>query len=241
LQTDLEVVKKYLATWNSTIEETQALYRLLFDALSQSGNSTDSLKVITELLSTYTKDTATKSRDDAHKCIVYCINDPNIFVFDNLLLMEPIKYLEGELVHNLFTIFVSGKLNQYMEFYEAHKTIISQSGMNHEKNINKMRILTLMTLAENSKELPFELLQEQLQIQTDEIESFVIDAIRTKCIRCKIDHLAKLVTILSVSYRTFTKHHWQVLKERMEKWKENLFTVNQNLTSILSNPIVQLS
>ena len=75
----------------------------------------------------------------------------------------------------LFTIFVSGKLNQYMEFYEAHKSFVSQSGMSHEKNIDKMRILTLMSLAENNKELPFDTLQKQLKIEADDIESFVID------------------------------------------------------------------
>jgi hypothetical protein len=32
-----------------------------------------------------------------------------------------------------------------------------------------------MSLAENNKELPFDLLQKQLRIEADEIESFVID------------------------------------------------------------------
>jgi len=72
---------------------------------------------------------------------------------------------------------VSGRLNQYVEFYEAHKNFINQSGMSHERNVNKMRILTLMSLAESNKELPFDLLQTQLQIEADEIESFVIDGI----------------------------------------------------------------
>lgn len=62
-----------------------------------------------------------------------------------------------------------------MEFYETHKTFVTQTGMSHEKNIDKLRILTLMTLAENNKELPFDLLQKQLKIEADEIESFVID------------------------------------------------------------------
>ncbi len=75
----------------------------------------------------------------------------------------------------MFTIFVSGRLQQYLEFYEAHKSFITTSGMNHERNINKMRILSLMSMAENSKEIPFDLLQKQLQIDTDDIESFVID------------------------------------------------------------------
>ena len=43
---------------------------------------------------------------------------------------------------------------------------------------------------------------------------------------------------MSVSYRTFTKQHWQILKEKLEKWKDNLFLVDQNLTNLLSQPSV---
>jgi hypothetical protein len=60
-----------------------------------------------------------------------------------------------------------------VEFYLI--SFVTFKGMNHEKNINKMRILNLMSLAENSKELPFELLQKKLQIEVDDIESFIID------------------------------------------------------------------
>jgi len=239
LPTDLDVCKKHLAAWSATLDETQALYRLLFECLAQMSDSQNALKVIIELLGTYTKENAAKSRDDAHRCILYCINDPNTFVFDSLLLLEPIKYLEGELIHNLFTIFVSGKLKDYVDFYENHKSLFAQLGMNHERNIAKMRILNFLSLAENNKELPFDVLQKQLQIEPDEIESFAIDAIRTKCIRCKIDHLARLISVMSVSYRTFNKPHWTILKERLEKWKDNLKIVNQNLTTILQQSLLQ--
>ena len=67
LPCDLAVVKKYLLTWRSNTEETQALYRLLFEALSHVNDSAAALKVVIELLSTYSKDNASKSRDDAHK------------------------------------------------------------------------------------------------------------------------------------------------------------------------------
>jgi hypothetical protein len=93
-----------------------------------------------------------------------------------------------------------------------------------------------MSLAESCKELPFELLQKQLSIEPRDIETFVIDCIRTKCISCKIDHLTKTVTVMNVSYRTFTKSHWQILKERLDKWKESLALVDQNLTNLLSQP-----
>ena len=48
-------------------------------------------------------------------------------------------------------------------------------GMNHEKNINKLRILTFMSLGENSKVITFDVLQQQLQISEEDVESFVID------------------------------------------------------------------
>ena len=47
--------------------------------------------------------------------------------------------------------------------------------MNHEKNIYKMRILTFMSLGENSKVITFDTLQQQLQINQEDVESFVID------------------------------------------------------------------
>jgi hypothetical protein len=47
--------------------------------------------------------------------------------------------------------------------------------MNHEKNINKLRILTFMSLGENSKVITFDVLQQQLQISEEDVESFVID------------------------------------------------------------------
>lgn len=67
LQLDLDLIKRYLQTWQSTIEESQVLYRLLFEATAQMNDSKNALKFITQLLGTYTKETASKSRDDAHK------------------------------------------------------------------------------------------------------------------------------------------------------------------------------
>lgn len=67
LQMDLESIKRYLKAWQSTTEESQVLYRLLFEATAQMNDSKNALKFITQLLGTYTKETASKSRDDAHK------------------------------------------------------------------------------------------------------------------------------------------------------------------------------
>jgi translation initiation factor 3 subunit M len=115
-----------------------------------------------------------------------------------------------------------------------------------------MRVLTFLQSAENQKEVTFDTIQRDMQISLDEVESFIIEgikskhsfffskrrffllAVRTKMIRCKIDHLARKVIIDSTVQRTFTKQHWQSLKDKLEAWKNNLTTINNNLTTLLA-------
>jgi len=98
--------------------------------------------------------------------------------------------------------------------------------------LKKMRLLTFLQTAENHKELTFDMIQKEMQIEQDEVESFVIEAVRTKMIRCKIDHLGRKVIIDSTAQRTFTRQHWQALKEKLELWKTNLAMINKNLGSL---------
>ncbi len=35
------------------------------------------------------------------RCIVTCLGDPNTFILDHLLTLKPVKFLEGELIHDV--------------------------------------------------------------------------------------------------------------------------------------------
>lgn len=228
-------VKKWVKEWKLTSEQIQELYRSMHDAYIAIDDSTNALQLLLELLGTYTKESALKARSDAVKCIVSSINDPNVYVMDHLLLLEPVKILEGEPIHKLLTIFVSGRLQDYLEFAAKEKTFLESSGVKHDRNVTKMRLLTFLQSAENQKEITFDAIEKQMQISADDVESFIIEAVRTKLIRCKIDHLARKVIVDSTVQRTFTKQHWQSLKEKLEAWKSNLTTINQNLGTLLGN------
>ena len=49
------------------------------------------------------------------------------------------------------------------------------SGLSHEKNMKKMRILSFMSLGSEKSEVPFEDLSKAVDINTEDVESFVID------------------------------------------------------------------
>ncbi|KAK2491281.1 hypothetical protein MC885_005753, partial [Smutsia gigantea] len=96
IPTELDQVRKWISDWNLTTEKKHTLLRLLYEALV----------------------------DCKKRCIVRALKDPNAFLFDHLLTLKPVKFLEGELIHDLLTIFVSAKLASYVKFYQNNKDFI---------------------------------------------------------------------------------------------------------------------
>lgn len=230
---DLGKLKGWLSALRVPVPRIQRLLRLLHDALLEcprGGGGELAARVMVELLSTYTEDNASQARDDAHRCIVSCLADPTTFLLDHLLPLKPVRFLEGELIHDLLTIFVADKLSAYLAFYQANKDFVSSLGLSHEQNLHKMRLLTLMQLAESRRELPFELLQQELQVQ--DVEAFVVEALRTRMLTAKLDQTGRRLVVGTTVHRTFGRHQWLQLKESLVQWHERLQLVEGSMDRV---------
>lgn len=228
---NIDEIKRWLAMWKVSTICVQALWRTLHEAYRNNKQTELATKVMIELLGTYTSDNASQAREDAHKCIVTCLADPETFIMDHLLTLKPVKVLEGELLHNLLTIFVTGKLSHYLQFYEDNKDFVNALGLSHEDNIKKMKLLTFMQMAETRQEIDYETIQREIGLDQEDIESFIIDVVRTKAVFAKIDQLQRRVLISYTTHRTFGKQQWQLLREQLSSWQQNL---EQCLTSLQS-------
>lgn len=233
--TDLEKMRTQLAASKPNNEQMQKLLRSLHEALLNSRESELASKVMVELLGTYTTENASQAREEAQRCIVASLADPNTFLLDHLLTLQPVKVLEGALLHDLLTIFVTEKLSVYMKFYEEKKDFIEGLGLKHEENMRKMRILTFMQLAEGAAELPFELLEKQLQLSNDQVEEFVIQVLKTKLVRARMDQLNKKVLVSSTMHRTFGKQHWLQLRELLTTWRSQLRQIQDSMLRTIVN------
>jgi len=229
---DLEKIKRWISLWKISSAKVQVLYRTLHESLVSHNMREVATKVMIELLGTYTEENASQARDDAHKCIVTCLADPNTFLMDHLLSLKPVKFLEGELIHDLLTIFVSGNLGQYQQFYKNHTDFIKSLGPSHEGNLRKMRLLTFMQMCENRKEMDFSLIQDEMQLERDEVEEFVIDVLKTRTVRARIDQIQDKVIVSSTTFRTFSKHHWQIIRQHLAQWAENLARLDMNFENV---------
>jgi len=232
VNSDLVEIKKWVAKWDISTLKYQQLLRTLYEALDATKNIEKATKVMVELLSTYTEDNASQAREDAQKCIVTCLADSNTFLMDHLLTLKPVKFLEGEPIHDLLTIFVSGKLSQYENFYPKHKDFVASLGLSHEDNMQKMRILTMMQMAETKSEIDFETIQQEMKIEEEDVEAFIIDIVRTKAIRAKMDQMQRKVIISSTTHRTFSKQQWQTLREHLDQWQHNLNLIMGSLDTV---------
>jgi len=240
--TSIDKMKQWLADCGTSPEQYQKLLRVVHEALVECKQSELASKVMIELLGTYTEENASHARDDAHRCIVTSLGDPHMFLMDHLLTLKPVKFLEGEAIHDLLTIFVSEKLSGYLKFYKEKKDFVDQLGLVHEQNMQKMRLLTFMQMAENKKEISFDTIQEELQLDPESVEGFVIEVIRTKLVRARMDQFNRKVLISSTMHRTFGKPQWVQLREVLCSWRANLQQVDDSMNTVLTahlEPVAQ--
>lgn len=231
---NLESIKSKYNVKTIGLERTQQLYRLLNTSAIECGNSDLASQVMIELLSTYTEENASHAEQDAVTCITSFLKDPNTFLMDHLLTLKPVLFLEGKPIFDLLTIFVSEKLQNYVEFYEKHKSFVDGLGLSHEQNLQKMRLLTFMQMAEGQKEIAYQNIMSELQISEKEVEPFVFDVLRTRLVRAKIDQLNKKVLVQSTMHRTFGRPQWEQLRSVLSDWKNNFMHVEKTVRLYLA-------
>jgi len=150
------------------------------------------------------------------------------------LSLKPVKFLEGQKIHDLLKIFVFDKLEVYIKFYEANKDFVNGLGLKHEDNVRKMKLLSFMQLAENRSDISFAEIQHSIQIKEDEVEEFLIDVIKTKLVRAKIAQGDRTVHVSSTMHRTFGPGDWQQLHQLLTQWKSNIHTVKEQMQHVAS-------
>ncbi|KAK3102842.1 hypothetical protein FSP39_014346 [Pinctada imbricata] len=232
LQLNLDQIKKWISQWDISTVKLQNLLRSIHDALIDSNMSEMATKVMIDLLGTYTEDNASQAKNDAHRCIVTHLGDPNTFLMDHLLTLKPVKFLEGELIHDLLTIFVSGKIADYQQFYKNNTDFVTSLGLSHDQNLRKMRFLTFIQMAENRKEIDYNVIEKEMQLEEDDIEDFIIDVLRTKSVKAKIDQMQRKIIIHSTIHRTYGRQQWQLLRQQLVQWRERLAQVQTGLQQL---------
>lgn len=223
-------IDSFLTEWNLGIKDQRELFLTISNIIKESKSSAkESFQFLTKYLATFSGEeshTVDESKEEAARAIVEFVKAPDMFQCD-LLDMPAVAQLEKDskyaLLYQLLKIFLTQKLDSYLDFHAANSALLKSYGLNHEDCMTKMRLMSLVDLASSeSGQIPYSLIRETLQIDDSEVESWVVKAITVKLIDCKIDQMNEIVIVSRCTERVFGSHQWVMLRERLATWRANI-------------------
>jgi len=126
-------------------------------------------------------------------------------------------------VYELLKIFLTKRLDSYLEFQSANSTLLQGYGLVHEDCITKMRLMSLLDLSSHcSGEIPYSAITKALGINDDEVEYWIVKAISSKILDCKVDQLNQFVIVSRHTERIFGIPQWKSLRSKLGVWRANI-------------------
>ncbi|QCE07192.1 translation initiation factor 3 subunit M [Vigna unguiculata] len=220
-------IDNFLKDWKIGIPEQRELFLAISNILKENKSvSKDALKFLTSYLATFVGEDAqvlSEAKEEAAHAIVEFVRAPDIFQCD-LLDLPAVAQLEKDakygLLYELLKIFVTQRLDAYLDYHAANSTLLKTYGLVHEECIAKMRLMSLVDLSSDaSGTIPYELIRDTLRINDDEVELWVVRAITAKLIDCKLDQMNQVVVVSHPTDRVFGQHQWQALRTKLATWR----------------------
>ncbi|KAF7822400.1 eukaryotic translation initiation factor 3 subunit M-like [Senna tora] len=234
----------FLKDWNIGIVEQRELFLSITSALKENKSmAKDSFKFLTKYLETFSAEDAyvlSEAKEEAVRAVVEFVKAPDLFQC-NLLDLPAVGQLEKDakyaLVYQLLKIFLTQRLDAYLDFQASNSTLLKSYELVHEECIAKMRLVSLVDLGSDaSGQIPYALIRDTLRINDDEVEQWVVKAITSKLIDCKMDQMNQVVIVSHHIDRVFGQHQWQTLRTKLMTWRGNVANV---ISTIQANKITE--
>ncbi|GJT78772.1 eukaryotic translation initiation factor 3 subunit M-like protein [Tanacetum coccineum] len=97
--------------------------------------------------------------------------------------------------------------------------------------------MSLVDLAfDDSTQIPYSAVKDTLQIEDDEVESWLVKEITAKLVDCKIDQMNQVVIVSRCTNRVFGPSHWLALRTKLTNWRGNIANV---ITTIQADKVTK--
>ncbi|KAK9011930.1 hypothetical protein V6N11_040002 [Hibiscus sabdariffa] len=235
-------IDSFLKDWNIGVKDQRNLFLAIANVLKENKSSgKDSFKFLTKYLATFSDEDSyvmSEAKDEAVRAIIEFVKAPDTFQCD-LLDMPAVGQLEKDakyaLVYQLLKIFLTQRLDAYLEFQAANSTLLKS--LVHEDCITKMRLMSLVDLGcSESGQIPYALIKDTLRINDDEVELWVVKAITAKLIECKMDQMNQVVIVSRCTECLFGQQQWHSLRSKLATWRGNVASL---ISTIQANKVVE--
>ncbi|KAL8542670.1 hypothetical protein ACS0TY_003522 [Phlomoides rotata] len=155
--------------------------------------------------------------------VVEATSHPHLFAFSEILAVHNVLELEGTdngIFLDLFRMFAHGTWSEY-------KTVASRLPQLKPDQVLKLKQLTVLTLAETDKVLPYDTLMQELDVSNvRELEDFLInDCMYAGIVRGKLDQLRRCFEVQFAAGRDIRPGQLGSMIQILAKW----LTTSDNL------------
>ena len=175
---------------------------------------------------------ASKGRATA-QVIFEALSSPNVFVFGELLDVPSVAELKGNTecgaAYELLKIFGH-------ETYLSYHSRKGELGDLTKEQANKLKQLTIISLATRSRHLKYEDLMRELNVSDIRtLEDIVIEAITNDLIKGKLDQAARCMEVYDVIGRDVKKDDVDSMLAVLDKWHETSSLMISKLDDMMTD------
>lgn len=196
-------------------------------------------RFLLKMLSSYSAidDVGKEALAAATKATVGAICDPISLFHEQRCIMSlpPVMALandkETKPLFDLLTIFQQGKLEDFQAFQKENPDTLTKHSISPIDATRHMRLLSLCSLATDYEEIPYDAIASTLQVESSDVETWVIDAVSSGLLDAKMNQLENVVLVERCAVRSFGIEQWKILQNRIDVWKKNVKDVLEGLKS----------
>jgi len=165
--------------------------------------------------------------------VLYIIQN-DVFYIGNISDIPAVKSLESSVpqIHNLLKIFITGEVREMEDFVKNNIDFLKKEGIDTDDVLVKFRISRFSDLASTKSEISYSEVASVLNIDIDEVENWVVQAISKNFVKCSLDQIDNKIIVWKAIPRSFSNQNWIELNHKLESWKNNFINLKN---SILKN------
>ncbi|TPX34812.1 hypothetical protein SmJEL517_g02533 [Synchytrium microbalum] len=228
----LPLLDAWLAEWSVSADVKRQLFLTISDVLgAHKQYKQQSYEHLLKYLSSFpaTPESSPITKPYALRAVTEAIRIPQVLDFEDLVALYAVQALKKDdaPLYDLLNIFLNESLAQYEAFCKSHAGFMDSHGLDHEQNLRKMKLLSLATLATSNVhgEVAYDIIAKNLNIDEDDVEMWIIDAIRAGMIDAKMNQLKRVAVITRSTHRVFGDAEWRQLRDKLKAWRSNLSEV----------------
>lgn len=212
-----------LKEWNVSEDATRDLYIKISTLLTSSNDSLTAYKYLLSAVSSASSSTFPLTS----KLVQTAIQAESIYEFDDLFVLEAVQNLKTTeaTLFTLLEIVASGDYAGFTAFKGKHGDFLSDNHFDAEQLERKVRILALAKAASQSsqKKIPYSVFSKAIDIPEDEVEHWIIDAIRVGLIEGRLSQMSQSFSLhVATPVGKFGLEEWNTIAVKLDAWKAGL-------------------